>query len=255
MIGRRSFVCSLGLLPIVGCAPAALPAVSRPALKAIGSRLKVLCVGAHPDDPESGCGGTLARYVAAGHDVTLLYLTAGENGIEGVPGPDAGKTRTAEAKEACAILGAKPVFVGQVNGHVEVTDATARAFRALFDAEKPDVVFTQWPMDTDPEHQACSLLTLRAFLGTPRATPLYYYEVETGSQTLGFAQSAYVDISATREKKVEALRAHKSQSFEGLYERHHEKMEAFRGRELGVSAAEAFATLGPDARSGSLPGL
>ena len=40
-----------------------------------GPKLKVACVGAHPDDPESGCGGTLARYSQAGHRVTILYLT------------------------------------------------------------------------------------------------------------------------------------------------------------------------------------
>ena len=43
----------------------------------------MVCVGAHPDDPESGCGGTLARYAAAGHRVTVLYLTRGEAGIAG----------------------------------------------------------------------------------------------------------------------------------------------------------------------------
>jgi GlcNAc-PI de-N-acetylase len=45
--------------------------------------LKILCVGGHPDDPESGCGGTLAKLSAAGHDVTTLYLTRGEAGIPG----------------------------------------------------------------------------------------------------------------------------------------------------------------------------
>ncbi len=265
MIGRRSFVCSLGLLPLVGCAPPPMPTPTPtgrepagPLARAplpLGRRLKIVCVGAHPDDPESGCGGTLARYVAAGHEVTLLYLTAGENGIPGAAGPDAAKTRTAESRAACAILGAKAAFVGQVNGNVEVTGASTAQFRKAFDAEKPDVVFTHWPMDNDVEHQAASILTLRAYLATPRASPLYYYEVQTGTQSLGFAPTSYVDISATREKKVEALRAHKSQGFEGIYERHHEKMEAFRGRELGVAAAEAFAALGPDARSGSLPGL
>ena len=45
-------------------------------------RLKIVCVGAHPDDAESGCGGTLARYSALGHTVTLIYLTRGESGIQ-----------------------------------------------------------------------------------------------------------------------------------------------------------------------------
>jgi len=45
--------------------------------------LHVVCVGAHPDDPESGCGGTLARYSESGHRVTIVYLTRGEAGIRG----------------------------------------------------------------------------------------------------------------------------------------------------------------------------
>src|ERR1051326_8095630 len=45
--------------------------------------LSVICVGGHPDDPESGCGGTLARYAELGHHVTIVYLTRGEAGIAG----------------------------------------------------------------------------------------------------------------------------------------------------------------------------
>jgi hypothetical protein len=46
-------------------------------------KLSVVCVGAHPDNPESGCGGTLARYSEAGHKVGIVYLTRGERGIPG----------------------------------------------------------------------------------------------------------------------------------------------------------------------------
>jgi LmbE family N-acetylglucosaminyl deacetylase len=263
MIGRRSFVRSLVAVPLVGCAGAVRApgnAGAAAAPKPAGSRLKVVCVGAHPDDPESGCGGTLARYAEAGHAVTILYLTAGEKGIPGVPEDETAKRRRAEAKDACAILGATAVFAGQVNGKVVVTPETTDAFRKVYDAESPDVVFAPWPLDVDWEHQAASLLTLRAYLAAPAAAsgaraPLYYYEVQTGAQTLGFAPSVYVDISKTRGKKTDALHAHKSQSFERMYEQHHEKIEAFRGRELGVFAAEAFSPLGPDAKTGALPGL
>ncbi|HEX6908343.1 MAG TPA: PIG-L family deacetylase, partial [Terriglobales bacterium] len=46
-------------------------------------RLKIVVAGAHPDDPESGCGGTIALYTDLGHEVTILYLTRGEAGIKG----------------------------------------------------------------------------------------------------------------------------------------------------------------------------
>src|SRR5438552_17838529 len=77
--------------------------------------LKVVCVGGHPDDPESGCGGTLALYAAQGHRVTVIYLTRGERGIPGKSLSEAAAIRTAEAQTACQLLGAKAVFAGQID--------------------------------------------------------------------------------------------------------------------------------------------
>jgi LmbE family N-acetylglucosaminyl deacetylase len=223
---------------------------------AAGDRpLKVVCVGAHPDDPESGCGGTLTRYAGAGHEVTVIYLTRGEAGIPGKSHEEAAAIRTAEAETACKILGARPGFAGQIDGATEINRERAQALLKLLTAEEPDVVFTHWPIDTHPDHQAASLLTLRAYLANRKRFALYFFEVNSGSQTLGFVPSAYVDITATRDKKLEALQAHKSQDGERIWKEHHEIMATFRGRELGVAAAEAFAGLARDSRSGRLPGL
>src|SRR5262245_53284388 len=57
-------------------------------------RLKIVCIGGHPDDPESGCAGTLARYAALGHQVTVIYLTRGERGIRGKSIEEAAQIRT-----------------------------------------------------------------------------------------------------------------------------------------------------------------
>jgi LmbE family N-acetylglucosaminyl deacetylase len=217
--------------------------------------LKIVCVGAHPDDPESGCGGTLARYTAAGHRVAVVYMTRGEAGIAGKSHDEAATIRTAEAEEACKVLGARAVFAGQIDGATEVNKERAQALLKLLAAEEPDVVFTHWPIDTHPDHQAASLLTLRAYLAAPKRFGLYYFEVNSGSQTLGFVPAAYVDITATRDKKKAALFAHKSQDGEGIYRKHHEPMETFRGRELGVAAAEAFGQMPRDNRAGRLPGF
>ncbi|HEX3767140.1 MAG TPA: PIG-L family deacetylase, partial [Puia sp.] len=97
---RRRFVkhtaAGIGLLSL----PSLLSAKQNAAEK-----LKIACVGGHPDDPESGCGGTLARFVTAGHAVTIIYLTRGEAGIAGKSHGDAADIRTREATEACKILG------------------------------------------------------------------------------------------------------------------------------------------------------
>src|SRR5882757_6816968 len=70
------------------------------AKKNAAEKLKIVCVGGHPDDPESGCGGTLARFTVAGHSVTIIYLTRGEAGIPGKSHGDAANIRTREAIEA-----------------------------------------------------------------------------------------------------------------------------------------------------------
>ena len=112
----------------------------------------------------------------------------------------------------------------------------------LLAAEKPDLVLTHWPIDTHMDHQVASILTIRACMAA-KNTPLYFFEVDAGSQTRGFAPNTYVDISDVVEKKKTALFAHKSQDGEGIWREHHEIMAAWRGREVGVKAAEAFVHL------------
>jgi LmbE family N-acetylglucosaminyl deacetylase len=216
------------------------------------ARLRVVCVGAHPGDPEAGCGGTLARYAEAGHAVTVLYVTRGEGQA---PNAAHAGARSAEAEAACAALGAKPLFLSIQSGKLELTQASEALVRRALEAEKPDVLFAHWPIDTDSEHAIASALALRAYLALPHAFPLHFYEVMTGTQTLDFVPTAFVDISETREKKIRALKALTSQSFERIYEQSHEKLEAFRAREIAAFAAEAFRAFGPDAKSGGLPGL
>src|SRR5947209_8221633 len=165
------------MLPVEAALPCrAAPALSAGSLLAAqpAQALKVVVTGAHPDDPESGCGGTIARYTDQGDAVTVVYLTRGESGIRGKTHQQAGEIRTAEAEKACAVLKARPVFARQIDGEVKVTAALYSDFRKLIEAEKPDVLFTQWPVDTHPDHRACSLLTYDAWLRLGRPFALYY---------------------------------------------------------------------------------
>ena len=99
-----------------------------------GKQLSVVCVGGHPDDPESGCGGTLARYSEAGHKVSIVYLTRGERRIPGKSLDEAARIRTAEAQEACRILKARPVFAGQIDGATELNSGRVADFTKLLAA-------------------------------------------------------------------------------------------------------------------------
>src|SRR6266702_2258774 len=218
-VTRRSFVSVV--------AASALPLVP-PSADSGAARLTVVCVGGHPDDPESGCGGTLARYAALGHAVTVVYLTRGERGISGKSLDEAARIRSAECATACKIMGAKPVFV----------------------------VFTHWPVDTHMDHQVASVLTIRAWMeGDQRTSRLYFFEVNSGSQTEGFLPNTYVDISSVVQQKKAALFAHVSQDGQGIWREHHEIMAQWRGREIGVRTAEAFVHLNRDDHSSDLTRL
>ncbi len=232
---RRRFVkqtaAGIGLLSL----PAILSAKRNTAEK-----LKIVCVGGHPDDPESGCGGTLARFTAAGHPVTIIYLTRGEAGIPGKSHGDAADVRTRESMEACKILGTKPVFAGQIDGESIMNNEWVKKLKSLLDEEKPDIVFTHWPIDSHKDHQIASLLTIQCWVRADQKFELYFFEVCTGEQTFLFKPTDYVDISETNDQKKKAVYCHVSQDPPGIYRCGHAIMEEFRGRELGVSSAEAF---------------
>jgi LmbE family N-acetylglucosaminyl deacetylase len=200
--------------------------------------LKVIVAGAHPDDPESAAGGTIARYTDLGHQVVCLYLTRGEVGMKGKNPQETATLRTAEAEKACQILGARPLFAGQMDGSTEVNLARYDAFRKLLEAEKPDIVFTHWAVDSHRDHRATSLLVYDAWLQLGRKFALFYFEVDAGAQTQLFRPTHYVDITATEERKRQACYAHTDGP--SFYPRYHDPMNRFRGLENGCKYAEAF---------------
>ncbi len=213
------------------------------------AKLKIVCVGGHPDDPESGCGGTLAKLVSQGHDVTIIYLTRGEAGIEGKSHDEAAAIRTNEAIAACKILNAKPVFAGQIDGAGMVSNESVEKMRSLINNEQADIVFTHWPLDSHKDHQCASILTIQTWMRDGKNFALYFFEVCTGSQTTGFKPTDYVDITATREQKRQAVYCHVSQNPPGIYaspDCNHAMMEKFRGIEMNVTEAEAFVRMGND---------
>jgi len=226
-------------------------AVAAEATAPIARPLKVLVAGGHPDDPESSCGGTIAKYAGQGHNVSVLYLTCGERGIIGKTRAETGAIRTAEAEHACRIMGAKPIFAGQVNGAVEVTRERYAEYLKFVEAENPDVIFTHWPIDSHYDHAACSVLTYNAWLKLGCKAALYYFEVNLGGQTSSFHPTHYIDVTAQETVKRDACFAHVSQNAPNdFWPKYHEPMLRFRGMESRCKAAEAFVrhNLGPEGR-------
>src|SRR6478735_5375468 len=124
IVSRRSILGSMGGLGAVLAGSSSLAGtLQAPQAQGRNAKLKIVVVGGHPDDPESGCGGTMARLADLGHEVVALYLTRGEAGIAGKSHQEASTIRTAECREACKILKARPFFAGQLDGATEVNPA------------------------------------------------------------------------------------------------------------------------------------
>ena len=241
---RRRFVkitsaglAGLSLAPLLAATHESISAGERNQTE---KKLRVVCVGAHPGDPEFGCGGTMAKYIRAGHSVTFIYLTRGEAGDPTKSYAESAALRTREAEIACQILQVKAIFAGQVDGNTILNKEKNEEMTKLILSENPDLVFTQWPIDAHSDHQVTGMLTLTAWIRSGRQFQLYFYEVNTGSETMGFVPTDYVDISSVRDVKKAAMFAHKTQAPEETYQNYFKPLEEFRGLEAGVQAAEGF---------------
>lgn len=226
---RRVVVCLLLLGPIVG-----LPAqADDPPAKS----LRVVVFGGHPDDPESGAGGLIATLTRQGHEVICAYGTTYRGGRQVLGRPE-DEVRREEAAAACKVLGAKPKFFPYAHEKLAADEATLNAISTWLDEIQPDVVVTHWPLDTHPNHHVVSSLVWRSYQ-RKGGWALYFFEVMTDQQTIGFDPDLYLDVGPVRDQKKRALDQHKSQGPEEIWTVH-EQMHRRRGAECGVEFAEAY---------------
>lgn len=161
---------------------------------------KVLAIGAHPDDVELGCGGSLIVHADRGDDVSLLILTDGSGR------PHAAGLRVDEAKAGANLLGASRVFWGDFeDGRIPDGKDTVELIDSVIQEIQPDVVYTHWGTDSHQDHRAVHLATLAA---ARRVSRILLYEAPS---SLEFRPSLYVDIGETLDRKIAALEAHVTQ--------------------------------------------
>ena len=204
---------------------------------------KVLVIGAHPDDPETCCGGTIITLKNAGYDVVVVYMTRGQSGISGKSKEEAGAIRTQESLNACEIMGVRSIFMSQIDGYSEINVEKYDEMRELIIQENPDIVFTHWTLDLHRDHRVCSCLVLEAWKRLKYKFDLYFFEPMTGAQAQLFTPTDYIDITDVAEQKRKACDCHISQGMDHIYSDWHEHMERFRGCEFHCQRAEAFVHL------------
>lgn len=257
--GRRDFITrSALLLGGVTLAPIAAQAHQPPVflqMRPDDKKLNIVCLGAHPGDPEFGCGGTMAKYSDAGHKVTIIYLTKGEASDPNKTYAEMAALRVKEAETSCKLLNAEPQFAGQIDGNTVLDKTKNEEMSRLIWAAKPDILFTQWPVDSHPDHQITGLLGITTWVRSNRQFHLYFYEVNTGVETMAFTPTDYVDITGYRDKKMAAMFAHKTQDPVTTYNDYFKPLEQFRGLEARVKAAEAFIHFKPESEKAKIIGL
>lgn len=161
---------------------------------------KVLAIGAHPDDIELGCGGTLARHVAVGDDVLLLVMTAGQ------AGPGDVSSRPAEAQAAANALGAQIVFGGLTDGELDPCRETVSVIEAVLNGFRASVLYTHSEDDAHQDHRAVAEATLSA--ARDLATIFHYQAPSSHS----FQPTMFVPLEEKDLRiKLDALNKHASQ--------------------------------------------
>jgi LmbE family N-acetylglucosaminyl deacetylase len=201
------------------------------------TKLTVVVFGGHPDDPESGAGGLIGMLTLAGHDVICAYGTT-FRGDRRFFGRQEGEVRREEATAACSILGAKPKFFPFAHEKFVADEANLKEVASWLARVKPDIVVTQWPLDTHPNHHTVSSLVWQCYQ-RHGGWNLYFFEVMTDQQTIAFAPDLFLDIAPVRDMKRRSLGAHKSQNPDEIWQVH-ERMHKRRGKECGVDYAEAY---------------
>jgi LmbE family N-acetylglucosaminyl deacetylase len=201
-------------------------------------RMKILAIGAHPDDVEIGCGGLLAMNGISKH---ILHLSNGETSKYAD-----GTTRKEEAEAAARVLATQIYFFDIPGRRITVDERTCLRLVALIREIRPDYLITHWENDAHPDHQGTHRIVRRAFflsgakvdLNSPpwKCRNLFYFHPFSG--VYGFTPAFVLDITGVYEKKLEALRCHRSQ--ESFVVPQAEAVSRYFGQFSNVERAEPF---------------
>jgi N-acetylglucosamine malate deacetylase 1 len=189
--------------------------------------LRLLIIGAHPDDADYAAGGIASYYCAAGHKVRMVSLTNGDAGHHFISGPALAKRRWQEAQNAAAVIGATYEIFDNHDGELMPTLENRQRVVALIRNFKPDLVLTHRPNDYHPDHRYTSQLVQdAAYMVTvpfcvPSAPfltkdPVIAYLPDFFQKPTVFEPTVAIDVGPVVDKIVSMLHSHTSQFYEWL---------------------------------------
>lgn len=189
--------------------------------------LRLLIIGAHPDDADYAAGGTAALYAASGHVVRMVSLTNGDAGHHAEPGPRLAQRRRAEAEAAGAVIGAAYDLFDIHDGELMPTLENRAQVIHLIRSFEPDLVLTHRPNDYHPDHRytsqlvqdAAYMITVPAVVPGTRhlmKNPVIMYLPDEFQKPCPFQPTVAVDVGPVLSNIVDMLHCHVSQFYEWL---------------------------------------
>ena len=177
--------------------------------------MRILAIGAHPDDIEIACSGTLAKCVQRGDTVIVCHASSGKLGHVVIPPDELRKIRREEAKKAGSLAGIEVICAGfdDLDIYADNKEARDKMVDVIRYAD-PDLIITHAPDDYMPDHTAVSKLVFDAsFTATlpnyytkekkvAKLVPIYYMDTLAG---VNFNPTEYVDVSDTIDLKIKML--------------------------------------------------
>lgn len=212
--------------------------------------MKIMVFAPHNDDEVLGVGGTIAKYVEAGHEVFVCEVTSGSN-MELV------NRIKNEALEAHKILGVKKTIFLELPVVALKDTATAivnQKFKEVVQMIKPQVAFLPHKGDIHIDHQETTKAAMVALrpMENPQLTEIYSYETLSETEwnipsvENAFLPNVYSDISDYIQKKLDAMACFKTQLYQFPHPRSLEAIETLaklRGSTVGCRNAEAFSLI------------
>lgn len=202
-------------------------------------KLRVLVIGAHPDDCDVKAGGVAVLYRQAGHQVRFVSVTNGESGHHRISGAELAAIRRKEAAAAAAVLDIRYDVLSHRDGRLLPTLAARDEIIGLIREYRPDLILTHRPNDYHPDHRYTSQLVCDAayMVTVPpvvpdvpalRDNPVIAYLSDHFTRPYPFTPTVVVDVEPVIEQVVDALDCHKSQFYEWLpfNHRHEEHVPA-----------------------------